>query len=130
MFAAVLACALALQTPPVPVPKPAPFTFADKPAGWGKPVGKGELVTIQFVVTGKGGREIANSRKRGLPFTLRIGMKGVDPLLDLVVRGMKPKAVRTATIIARVAYGPNGVPGVIPPNEKLTVVVELLRRGG
>lgn len=130
MLVAALACFVGFQIPTPPAPKPAPFTFVDKPAGWGKAVGKGELVTIQFVVTGKGGREIANSKKRGLPYRFRIGMKDADPLLNLVTPGMKPRAVRTATVLATVAYGPKGVPGMIPPNEKLHVVIELLRRGG
>lgn len=130
MLVAALVCLACLQTPTPPAPKPAPFTFVDKPAGWGKAVAKGDLVTIQFVVAGKGGREIANSKKRGLPYRFRIGMKDADPVLNLVTLGMKPRAVRTATVLARVAYGPSGIPGMIPPNEKLHVVIELLRRGG
>jgi FKBP-type peptidyl-prolyl cis-trans isomerase len=103
--------------------------FSDKPAGSGPPSKKGDIVTIQFLVTKKGGPDLADSKKRGLPYTFRIGDAGNDPLLDLVVKGMKIGAVRTATVLGKDAYGPGGAPPVISANDTLIVTITLLRRG-
>lgn len=156
MIAALAACLVFQQTKPlttpiVPAPKPAakrapakkpkpvvkvpiqppPFVpvFEDKPAGSGPPAKAGDLVTIQFLVRGKMG-DIADSKRRGLPYRFRIGEPGNDPLLELVVKGMKVGGTRTGSVPAKEAYGAAGVPPLIKPQDMLQVTVTLLSRGG
>lgn len=119
------------ETPKKPAnPKPAEqLPYVDKPTGYGSPVQAGDIVTIQFVVKKKTGEDVANSKKRGLPYTFKIGAAGNDPLLDLVVTGMKVGAVRTYTVSAAEVYGSTGAPPVIAPKDILIATVTLLRRG-
>lgn len=127
------------KTPPAKAPKPsAPkasvatpvqIKFLDQPAGSGKPVTKGDVVIIHFTIQRRNGPELADTRKRGLPYTVKIGEAGNDPLLDLVLKGMKAGGTRSATIPARRAYGAEGAPPIILPNDTLLVKVTLLRRG-
>lgn len=105
---------------------PAPV---DNPPGIGEAVKTGDIVTIHFLVKKKGGQDVADSRKRGLPYSFKIGQPGNDPLLDLVVKGMKPGAVRTQTVVASDAYGAGGAPPVIGPKDTLIVTITLIGRG-
>jgi FKBP-type peptidyl-prolyl cis-trans isomerase len=113
---------------PSPVVQVRPFVV-DKPAGSGEPVKAGEIVTIQFLVKKLSGEDVADSKKRGLPYTFKIGAPGNDRLLDLVVTGMKPGGVRTQTVAAKDAYGPKGAPPVIAPTDTLIVTITLIGRG-
>jgi FKBP-type peptidyl-prolyl cis-trans isomerase len=127
----VLALGVAAAQVTTPIGKPSPLeqpVFTDKPAGYGSPVAPGNVVVVHFIVSQPNGDEYANSKKRGLPYRFKVGEKGNDPLLDKIVRGMKLGGTRTATVIARWAYGAAGIPKVISPNEKLVVKVTLLER--
>ncbi len=105
------------------------FHFKDKPVGSGLPVKAGELVVVHFHISKKNGGDVADSKKRGLPYTFKLGEKGNDALLEVVVSGMKPGSTRTATLLARDVYGPEGAPPAISPNDILSVSITLLRRG-
>jgi|GEM_PF-3637144 len=152
MILALFVCTLAIQKGPPTTPIPAPKTvqkaphskrkvhqhksaavvkkspYADKLAGWGEPVKDGDVVEIQFVVTKSTGERLADSKKRGLPYTFKIGAAGNDPLLDMVVKGMRVGGVRTGTVEARDAYGPDGMLPAIKPDDSLLVTVTLVRR--
>lgn len=116
-------------TPPAKNQDAQPPVFKDEPAGTGAPVKAGETVVVHFRITRRSGDEIADSKKRGLPYVVKIGAPGNDPLLDLVLKGMKPGGVRSTTIAAKTVYGPGGAPPIILPNDTLLVTVTLLRRG-
>lgn len=103
--------------------------FVDKRAGSGSPVLVGDVVTIHFLVQRRNGQDLADSKKRGLPYTFKVGAKGNDPLLDMVVKGMKAGGTRMATIAAKDVYGPAGAPPVISGQDTLVVTITLLRRG-
>jgi FKBP-type peptidyl-prolyl cis-trans isomerase len=119
-----------IQKPKIVLPpQPTGPKFADNPKGYGNPSQSGDVVTIQFLVKRKNGPDLADSKKRGLPYTFKIGEPGNDPLLDLVVKGMKVGAVRTATVRAVDAYGSEGAPPLIAGTDTLVVVITLLRRG-
>lgn len=111
------------------VQQPTELPYVDKPAGYGLPVKEGDVVVIQFLVKKKTGEDVANSKKRGLPYAFKIGAPGNDPLLDLVVKGMKVGAVRTYTVSAAEVYGAAGALPVIAPRDMLIATVTLLRRG-
>lgn len=129
MFIALLA---GIQTPQggptIPVgPKRPAMTFSDQPVGTGSPVGVGDRVTIHFQVR-KGKIELADSKKRGLPYTFEVGSKGSDPMLDVVVRGMRQGGTRRASLTGAAGYGDKGAPPLIQPTDMLTVTIHLLRR--
>jgi FK506-binding nuclear protein len=149
MVTAIFAAILTVQNGPATTPiyeskhgstkpatsdkKPAPplviaRDVVDKGGGWGEPVKAGDLVTVQFVVR-RGSVNLADSKRRGLPYTFRVGAKGNDPLLDVVVRGMKVGITRTASVAAVAVYGAHGVPPLISGKDDLSVTINLIGKG-
>ncbi|GMV88265.1 MAG: hypothetical protein AMXMBFR81_11960 [Chthonomonas sp.] len=70
----------------------------------------GDLVTFHFVATTTKGREVANSERRGMPYTVRLGAAGTPATLTESLIGAKPGDTRrTGLIRADVA-----MPGLKP----------------
>lgn len=70
----------------------------------------GDLVTFHFVATTTKGREVANSERRGMPYTVRLGAVGTPTVLTESLIGAKPgETRRTGLIRAEVA-----MPGLKP----------------
>lgn len=126
---AAVAAALSLGQITTPVgPPPAQPRFLDQVVGTGSPAAKGDVVVIHFLVTDTKGGTIADSQKRGLPYTFKLGEKGNDPLLELVVPGMRPGGKRSGSLLAKDVYGPAGVAKVIAPGDTLKFTITLLRK--
>ncbi|CAO3586233.1 unnamed protein product [Absidia cylindrospora] len=86
----------------------------------------GDSVTIHYIGTLQDGTKFDASRDRGQPFSCKIGVgqviKGWDEGVPKLSIGERAKLTATADY----AYGPRGIPGVIPPNATLVFDVELL----
>ena len=87
---------------------------------------KGATAQVHYTGILPNGDIFDSSEKRGEPFVFRVGMgeviKGWDEgFLQLKVGG---KAILTCP--PSHAYGPQGIPGAIPPNATLIFFVELL----
>ncbi|HET8949861.1 MAG TPA: FKBP-type peptidyl-prolyl cis-trans isomerase, partial [Solirubrobacteraceae bacterium] len=63
---------------------------------------------------------------RGEPFTFQLGSGGVIPGWDEGVKGMKVGGRRMLVIPPDLAYGAQGSPPTIGPNETLVFVIDLL----
>lgn len=100
----------------------------DLEVGEGETARVGELVTVHYTGWLPDGTSFDSSRDRG-PFQFQLGVGQVIPGWDLGVDGMKVGGRRQLVIPSDLAYGPNGVPGVIPPNSVLVFDVELLGVG-
>ncbi|KAI8880452.1 peptidyl-prolyl cis-trans isomerase [Backusella circina FSU 941] len=87
----------------------------------------GDTVTMHYTGTLVDGTKFDSSRDRGKPFVTSIGVgrviKGWDEGVPQLSIG--EKALLTCT--ADYAYGPRGIPGVIPPNATLVFDVELIK---
>jgi len=90
----------------------------DRP-GSGKLIEDGDKVVIQYRVWDVNGRELADTSKRGMPFTMVIGQRNSDKLLTVALAGMHAKGVRTADIPAELV--PAGLGSVIPANSDLHI---------
>lgn len=115
--------------PQVTVPSGAPpkkLVEKDLEVGTGPAAKAGDEVTVQYVGVGYDTKEEFDaSWDRGEPFTFNLGAGEVIPGWDQGVEGMKVGGRRELVIPAQLAYGPEGSPPVIAPNETLIFVVDL-----
>jgi peptidylprolyl isomerase len=119
--------------PTVTVPKGAPpkkLEIKDLEEGTGDEAKAGDEVTVQYVgVNYKNGKEFDASWDRGEPFAFQLGAGMVIPGWDQGVEGMKVGGRRELIIPPELAYGPEGSPPAIGPNETLIFVIDLLEVG-
>ena len=87
----------------------------------------GQTVTVHYVgVSALNGRQFDASWDRGEPFEFQLGAGSVIPGWEQGVAGMKVGGRRQLVIPPRLAYGPQGSPPSIGPNETLVFVIDLL----
>jgi FKBP-type peptidyl-prolyl cis-trans isomerase len=99
--------------------------------GSGDPIKNGQLATVNYVgIVFKTGKEFDASWGKGKqPFQFTIGNGQVIPGWDQGVLGMKVGERRRLTIPAELAYGAQGSPPTIGPNEALIFDVDLKKIG-
>ena len=101
--------------------KETPVSTVQERVGIGRPAKSGDLVTISYNIRLEDGREIL--RDTGYKFVLDTG--SVIAVMDQAVRGMKPHGVRVIECPPQRHWGRQGYAGIIPPNEPLTMTIEL-----
>lgn len=99
--------------------------YVDLKVGKGASPKNGQEVTVHYVGTFPTGVKFDSSRDRGEPFTFTIGQHNVIEGWDEGVLTMKVGGKRKLIVPGKLAYGPQGRPG-IPPNATLLFEVELL----
>ena len=91
----------------------------------------GKKVTVHYVgVAFRSGDEFDASWDRGQPFQFKLGKGQVIPGWDQGVAGMHVGGRRELIIPPSLAYGAQGSPPAIGPNEPLVFVVDLQSVGG
>jgi len=122
--------AASAKKPKVTVPKgPAPkkLQIRDLKTGTGKAVKSGDDVSMNYVgVAYSTKKEFDNSYDRGQPFEFTLGQGQVIAGWDEGIVGMKVGGRRELIIPPAQAYGAQGQPPTIKPNETLVFVVDLL----
>ena len=95
--------------------------------GKGAEATTGKKVTVQYVgVAFSTKKQFDASWDTGRPFPFTLGAGDVIKGWDEGVPGMKVGGRRQLVIPPDLAYGPNGYPPVIGPNETLVFVVDLV----
>jgi peptidylprolyl isomerase len=116
--------------PTVKVPKGIPsnhYAFKELEEGTGATAKSGDEVTVQYVGVGYDSEEeFDSSWSRNEPFTFTLGAGEVIKGWDKGVAGMKVGGRRELLIPGDLAYGPEGRPPSIGPNETLIFVIDLL----
>ena len=116
--------------PRVPKPTGKPperLVTKDLREGDGPAATAGQTVQVHYVgVSFKTGEQFDASWDRGEPFAFQLGAGMVIPGWDQGVEGMKVGGRRRLVIPPELAYGPQGQPPDIGPNETLVFVVDLL----
>jgi peptidylprolyl isomerase len=129
-------CVAATEIPPadgkpeVKVPEgPPPTTLVstDLTVGTGAEAVKDKTVSVQYVgVACSTGKQFDASWDNGKPFEFKLGTGAVIPGWDQGVAGMKVGGRRQLVIPAELAYGAQGSPPAIAPDEPLIFVIDLL----
>jgi peptidylprolyl isomerase len=116
--------------PEITVPKgkaPKKLVVKDLKEGSGPVAENGSNVQVQYVgISFKNGRQFDASWDRGEPFAFQLGAGQVIPGWDQGVAGMKVGGRRRLVIPPDLAYGKQGSPPAIGPNETLVFVIDLL----
>lgn len=108
-------------------PPPKSLETRDIVAGDGRVAAAGDTLTVQYVgVSYKTGEEFDSSWKAGEPFTFQLGAGMVIPGWDQGLEGMKVGGRRELTIPPDLAYGAQGSPPAIGPDETLVFVIDLV----
>jgi len=98
--------------------------------GKGSPARRGDEVTVHYVgVSFSTGEQFDASWDGGQPYSFRLGAGEVIPGWDLGVSGMRAGGRRRLVIPPELAYGAQGSPPAIAPNETLIFVIDLLKAG-
>jgi len=87
---------------------------------------KGQTVTVHYTGTLTNGKKFDSSVDRGRPFEFKLGVGQVIRAWDEGVAKLSMGERAKLTCPPDMAYGPSGVPGVIPPNATLIFEVQLL----
>jgi peptidylprolyl isomerase len=96
--------------------------------GTGKQAKSGDKVEVQYVgVSYSTGKQFDASWDRGQPFKFALGQGMVIPGWDQGVVGMRVGGRRQLVIPPDLAYGPQGQPPTIGPNETLIFDIDLLK---
>ena len=105
---------------------PTKLVIKDIKKGTGPAAKAGQTVTVQYDgVLFKDGKQFDASWDHGQPFSFPLGAGQVIPGWDQGLVGMKKGGRRVLTIPPDLAYGPNGSPPAIGPNETLVFVVDM-----
>ena len=91
---------------------------------------KGDILLVHYEGKLQDGTIFDSSYKRGTPFQFQLGVGDVIAGWDQGVAGMREGEKKELVIPPELAYGEQGVPGVIPPNATLIFQVELLEIQG
>jgi peptidylprolyl isomerase len=121
------------KKPKIPAPSgdpPAELVTEDIVKGKGRGAKAGDTLTMQYVgVSWSNGQEFDASWDRGQTFPFQLGAGMVIPGWDQGMEGMKKGGRRLLAIPPDLAYGAQGSPPVIGPNETLVFVVDLVKIG-
>ena len=107
-------------------PPPTQLEIDDITEGDGDEAKAGDTVTVEYVgVAYSTGQEFDSSWERPDPFSFQLGSGQVIPGWDKGIPGMKVGGRRELIIPPNLAYGRQGSPPDIGPNETLIFVVDL-----
>lgn len=112
--------------PPDGLP-PADLVVHDVTAGNGSRAAEGRRITVHYVsALFSSGEEFDASWDRGAPVSFRLGVGRVLPGWDRGLVGMRVGGRRRLIVPPHLAYGREGVEGVVLPGETLVFVMDLL----
>ncbi len=105
-------------------PDGSPFSVTHKVEGTGAQPTASDTVNVHYEGRLADGTVFDSSIARGEPISFPL--QGVIPCWTQGVQQMKVGGKATLVCPPDMAYGPNGIPGTIPPSATLTFEVELL----
>jgi peptidylprolyl isomerase len=118
------------KKPVIPKPTGSPprrLVKEDIVKGKGPGAKRGDVVVVNYVgMNFSNGQEFDASWDRGQPFPVQLGAGNVIPGWEKGLIGIKKGGRRKLTIPPELAYGAQGSPPAIPPNETLIFVIDAI----
>jgi peptidylprolyl isomerase len=108
-------------------PPPTTLVVSDLTEGTGRAAVAGDSILVHYVGVAFSTGEEFDSSWGGESLPVTLGTGGVIRGWDEGLPGMKVGGRRQLIIPPDLAYGPEGYPGLIGPNETLIFVVDLVR---
>ena len=85
----------------------------------------GDLVTVHFVVKTLEGKELANTVKRGMPYTVELGSGST--LWITAVAGLRAGGIAKLRANTALFFGKGGVLPIVPPDTMIEAELTLVR---
>lgn len=85
----------------------------------------GDLVTVHFIVRTLEGKELANTVKRGMPYTVELAPGGT--FWTTAVAGLRPGGVTRLRANTALFFGKGGVLPIVPPDTMIEAELTLVR---
>ena len=104
---------------------PKGVVYQDLILGLGAMAIDGREITIEYTVRLENGAQVDSTRNRGRPVSFQLGRAPVVGWNE-GLEGMREGGRRRLIVPPWLAYGDEGVPGLIPPRATLTFEVELV----
>jgi FKBP-type peptidyl-prolyl cis-trans isomerase FkpA len=125
------ACRLVDPRPPIYEPRelPSGVVVVERviPYEQGLPYARrGDRVTVHYRALLPDGTQVDSSFDRGTPVVFELGSGEVPTGLELGLEGLRVRGQRSILVPADLAYGIEGVPGLVPPNTPVRFEVELV----
>ena len=105
---------------------PSGLTYLLTKKGTGPQLKAGDTVILNYTGTLTNGAQFDSSHDRKQPLTFKLGVGQVIKGWDEGVSRLRVGDQAILVIPGKLAYGPKGVPDVIPPDATLIFVVEVL----
>lgn len=101
-------------------------TYEDLVLGMGRAAETGDRALIDYTVWLESGERVDSTLDRGVPINVTLGSAPIKGL-DEGLLGMMPKGHRKLVIPSELAYGAQGVAGMIPPGATLVFEVHAIK---
>lgn len=99
--------------------------FEDTQTGVGEPAVEGDELEVHYQAWLEDGQLVDSSVDRGIPIRFVLGTAPITGWNEALV-GMSAGGKRRLTVPPALAYGEDGIPGLVPPNAPLSFEIELL----
>ena len=118
--------ASAVTTPSAAITTPSGLTYLITKKGTGAQLKAGDTAVMHYTGTLINGVKFDSSHDRGEPFEFKLGAGQVIKGWDEGVAKLRVGDHAILVIPGKLAYGPKGVPNVIPPDATLIFIVEVV----
>jgi len=105
---------------------PSGLTYLITKKGTGRQLKAGDTVILNYTGTLTNGVKFDSSHDRNEPLAFKLGAGQVIKGWDEGVGKLRVGDHAILVIPGKLAYGPNGIPNVIPPNATLIFIIEVL----
>ncbi len=103
--------------------------YEDELSGVGDAADAGDELTVHYEAWLEDGQPVDSSVERGIPITFVLGEAPIAGWND-GLSGMREGGTRHLTVPAPLAYGAEGVPGLVPPDAPLSFRIQLIEVAG